>query len=232
MDSRLFRLAGAEFLGTFLLVFLGMGAIVVDGSTGVRLGPAGTGISFGLAVMMAVWLCGQVSGAHINPVVTLALAGRGVLPWSLALLYLPAQLLGATTASAVLRVLFGDVADLGGTLSDVSELGTLAIEFGITFLLVLVVIAVVTSRVQPVGAATVIGGYVALAAIFAGPVTGASMNPARSLGPALVSGVWDSHWVYWVGPMAGAAVAVFVRALLSGKERVSSPAAVLSRLEG
>jgi aquaporin NIP len=195
----------AEFVGTFLLVFAGPGAVVVNEVSGGGVGSLGIGLSFGLAVMATIYAVGHLSGAHINPAVTVAFALTRHFPWALVPAYVLAQLLGACAASATHLALFGDVADLGATVPSSSPLQAALLELVLTLFLMFVVSAVATD-VRAVGqaAAIAIGGYVALAATFADPIAGASMNPARSFGPALLSGTWTGHWAYWVGPVAGA----------------------------
>ncbi len=214
------RRYAAEFVGTFLLVFAGPGAVVVNEVSGGGVGSLGIGLSFGLAVMAAIYAIGHLSGAHINPAVTVAFALTRHFPWYLVPAYVVSQLLGACAASAAHLALFGDVANLGATAPSGSPLQAAFLELLLTLFLVFVVSAVATD-VRAVGqaAAIAIGGYVALAATFAGPIAGASMNPARSFGPALLSGTWDGHWAYWIGPLAGAALG----ALLYRYVRAASP---------
>lgn len=200
------RRLAAEFAGTFLLVFAGPGAVVINEVSGGGVGSLGIGLSFGLAVMVAIYAVGHISGAHINPAVTVAFALSRHFPWRLVPSYIAAQLLGACAASAAHLTLFGNVANLGATSPSGSPWQALGLEVILTFFLMFVIAAVATD-VRAVGqaAAIAIGGYVALAATFAGPIAGASMNPARSFGPALLNGSWNGHWVYWVGPLLGAA---------------------------
>ena len=195
----------------FLLVFAGPGAVVVDAVSGGGVGSLGVGLAFGLAVMAAIFATGHVSGAHINPAVTLAFAAAGAFPRARVLPYAAAQLAGAAGAALALRLLFGRVAALGATAPGDGGAGqALGLEAAITALLMFVIMAVATDARTGRGAAAIaIGGYVALAAIFVGPISGASMNPARSFGPALLSGVWTDHWVYWAGPAAGALLGAF-----------------------
>ena len=195
----------AEFLGTFLLVFAGPGAVVIDAVSGGGVSSLGISLSFGLAVMAAIYALGHISGAHINPAVSLAFALYRQFPSAELPGYMLAQLAGAAAASAVHRLLFGNVAHLGATIPTGSAAQALGLEVVITFFLMFVIMAVATD-VRAVGqaAAIAIGGYVALAATFSGPIAGASMNPARSFGPAVISGTWTHHWVYWLGPMLGA----------------------------
>lgn len=201
----------AEFIGTFLLVFAGPGAVVINTVSGGGVTSLGIGLSFGLAVMAAIYSIGHLSGAHINPAVTVAFALSRHFPWPLVPGYVVAQLAGACAASGVHLLLFGNVAHLGASLPTGSSLQALGLEIVLTLFLMFVISAVATD-VRAVGqaAAIAIGGYVALAATFAGPVAGASMNPARSFGPALVSGVWSQHWIYWVGPIVGAILGAFL----------------------
>jgi MIP family channel proteins len=208
MDAALWRTALAEFLGTFLLVFAGPGAIVINEVSGGELTHLGIGLSFGLAVTAAIVAFGGVSGAHINPTVSLGFALNGRLSWSQLPAYIGPQLLGAVIAAALLLALFGNVAGLGATVPSGSDLQALVLEVVISFFLMTVILGAITDSGASLGsAALLIGGYVGLAAIFAGPIAGASMNPARSVGPSLVSGVWDGHWVYWLGPIGGALLA-------------------------
>jgi MIP family channel proteins len=194
----------AEAIGTFGLVFAGCGAIVINAETGA-IGHIGIAITFGLIIMTMIYAVGHISGAHFNPVVTLAFAVTRHLPWPRAVGYWAAQLIGAIAAAALLRGLFGNTARLGTTLPAGSDRQSLLLEGVLTFFLMFVIISVATD-VLAVGqaAAIAIGGTVGLEAMFAGPISGASMNPARSLGPALVSGTWDSQWIYVVGPLVGA----------------------------
>jgi MIP family channel proteins len=212
----------AEFAGTFLLVFAGPGAVVINEVSGGGVGSLGIGLSFGLAVMAAIYAVGHISGAHINPAVTAAFAFSRHFPWRLVPYYIAAQLLGACAASAAHLALFVNVANPGATTPSGSPWQALGLEVILTLFLMFVIAAVATD-VRAVGqaAAIAIGGYVALAATFAGPIAGASMNPARSFGPALLSGTWNSHWVYWVGPLVGAALG----ALLYRYVRAASPPA-------
>ena len=219
MDGNAGRRYAAELLGTFLLVFAGPGAVVIDAVSGGGVGSIGVGVSFGLAVMTAIYAIGHISGAHINPAVTVAFALTRHLPLRHVPGYVLAQLAGAALASSAHRALFGNVADLGATLPSGTAAQALGLEIVITFFLMFVIRAVSTS-VRAVGqsAAIAIGGYVGLAATFAGPIAGASMNPARSFGPALLSGAWSDHWVYWAGPLLGAVGGAIAYRLLAATE--------------
>ena len=213
------RRLAAEFFGTFLLVFAGPGAVIVNEVSGGGVGTLGIGLSFGLAVMAAIYATGHLSGAHINPAVTVAFALTRHFPWSLVPGYVAAQLLGACAASAAHLALFGDVANLGATVPSGSPWQAFGLEIVLTLFLMFVVSSVATD-VRAVGqaAAIAVGGYVALAATFAGPIAGASMNPARSFGPALLSGTWTAHWAYWAGPVVGAALGALLYRLVRAAE--------------
>jgi len=195
----------AEFIGTFALVFAGPGAAVIDAYTHGGVTPVGIGLTFGLVVGVMIYSIGHISGAHINPAVTLAFAVMRHFPKRDVPGYILAQLCGAAAASLLTRSLYGDTAHLGATLPSHGAGQAVALETALTFFLMFVIMAVATD-VRAVGeaAALAIGGYVALAATFAGPIAGASMNPARSFGPALVSNDWTAWWVYWIGPIVGA----------------------------
>ena len=207
----------AEFIGTFALVFAGTSAIVIDAERSGAIGHVGIGMVFGLVIMVMIYAVGHVSGAHFNPAVTLAFAvgrhfsGREVPR------YWAAQLAGALLASSLLRGLFGNEEQLGSTVPSGSASQSLVLEILLTFFLMFVIAAVATD-VRAVGqaAAIAIGGTVGMCALFAGPISGASMNPARSLGPAIVSGTWPDQWIYLAGPAFGAIVAVMAYALIGG----------------
>jgi aquaporin Z len=169
-------------------------------------------------VMAIIYFMGMVSGAHLNPAVTLSFASRGNFPWRRVPAYIIAQFAGAVLAALFLRALFGNVAHLGATLPGATPLGTaLVIEAVLTMGLVSVVLGTASgARNIGANAAIAVGGYIALAGLWAAPVTGGSMNPARSLGPALVSGSWYGWWVYLVGPVVGGLLAVGVAWILRG----------------
>ena len=202
------RAALAEALGTFALVFAGTGAVVVEAQTGA-LGHAGVALTFGLVVMAAIYAVGEVSGAHINPAVTVAFWASGRFPGARVAPYVLAQVVGALVASGSLRMLFPDATTLGQTVPAGTALQSLGLEAVLTFLLMFVILGVAVGA-KEVGllAGVAIGGTVAFEAMMGGPVSGASMNPARSLGPALVALDLRSLWVYLVGPTLGALLAV------------------------
>ena len=213
--QRMFRRAAAEFIGTFGLVFAGTGAIVIDEISHGEVSNVGVGIVFGLIVAAMIYATGHISGAHINPAVTLGFALVRHFPWRYVPFYWSAQLTGAVAASLLLRALFGLVADLGATVPSGSDLQSLGLEIVLSFFLMFVIMAVATDvRAVGQGAAIAIGAVVGLEAIMGGPISGASMNPARSFAPALVAIEFAGHWVYWVGPMAGMALAAAVYRLL------------------
>jgi MIP family channel proteins len=204
----------AELIGTFALVFAGCGAIMVDAKTS-ELGHVGVAISFGLVIMVMIYAVGHVSGAHFNPAVTLAFAVTRHFPWPRVWLYWGAQAAGAILAAAFLRASLGDVADVGATTPAGSEAQSFVWELLLTFLLMLVIMAVATdTRAVGEAAAIAIGATVGLDAMFGGPVSGASMNPARYLGPALVSGDLQALWLYLVAPPLGAIAAALTYQLL------------------
>lgn len=213
------RAYAAETVGTYLLVFAGPGAVVVNAVSHGGVTSLGIGLAFGLAVMVAIFAIGHISGAHINPAVTIAFAASGVFPWRHVPGYVAAQLTGAVAASATLRLLFGNVALLGSTVPTGSTSQALLLEFVLTTFLMFVIMSVARdARAVPGAAAIAIGAYVALAATAAGPIAGASMNPARSFGPALVSGTWTQHAVYWTGPVAGALLGALIYAFVRSGE--------------
>lgn len=213
----------AEFLGTFALVFAGAGAIVIDQTSGGIIGHAGIALTFGLVVLAMIQAFGDVSGAHLNPAVTVALAAARRFPWRGVLSYLLAQLLGALGAAAVLRGLFPAHRTLGATQPSGSAAQSFVLEVLLTFFLMLVIFSVSAGprekrRGQGPMAAIAIGAVVALEAMFAGPVSGASMNPARSLAPALVSGTLTGLWIYLAAPVLGALLAIPACVAVHGRD--------------
>ncbi len=206
----LFHRAAAELFGTYALVAAGCGAIVVNSQTGA-LGHVGVSLTFGLVVLVMVAATGHLSGAHLNPAVTLAFATARHFPWREAPAYILGQLAGAGAAALTLLVLFGPVAGLGATVPSGSVWQSLLLEVLLTASLMFVITAVATDT-RAVGelAALAIGFTVASNALWAGPISGASMNPARSLGPALVAGIWLDQWIYLVGPIVGAVLGAVI----------------------
>lgn len=205
----------AEFIGTFALVFCGTGAIVVNEITKGTITHVGIAFTFGLIVMAMIYALGEKSGAHINPAVTIAFAINGNFPARQVLPYIICQCCGAFVASLVLKLMFTESVLLGATIPSGSNLQSLALEFILAFLLMLVIINVATgSKEQGLFAGLAIGSVVLLEAMFAGPISGASMNPARSLAPAVVAGKIDQLWIYIVSPISGAIAAVFIQKLM------------------
>jgi aquaporin NIP len=206
----------AEAVGVFALVFAGCGAIMVDAKT-QALGHIGVAISFGLVIMVMIYALGHISGAHFNPAVTFAFALGRHFPWQRAAGYWAAQLAGAVAAAAVLRASLGNVAHIGATFPSGSQGQSFLWELVLTFFLMLVIMAVATdTRAVGEAAAIAVGGTVALDAMFGGPISGASMNPARSAGPAFVAGNLHALWLYIVAPVAGATLAALTYRFLRG----------------
>ena len=200
---KLARSLAAEAIGTFALVFAGAGAVMVDAKTHA-LGHVGVAITFGLVIMAMIYAVGHVSGAHFNGAVTFAFALTRHFPWPRAADYWGAQLLGAVVAAAVLRGALGDIAHLGATLPTGSLAQSFLFELVMSAFLMFVILAVATdTRAVGEAAAIAIGGTILLDAMFGGPVSGASMNPMRSAGPALVSGDLHALWLYIVAPVLG-----------------------------
>jgi MIP family channel proteins len=207
----------AEALGTFALVFAGAGAVMVDAKTHA-LGHVGVAITFGLVIMAMIYAVGHVSGAHFNGAVTFAFALTRHFPWPRAFGYWGAQLTGAVVAAAVLRGSLGNVAHVGATLPSGSDLQSFLWEIVLSAILMFVIMAVATdTRAVGEAAAIAIGGTIGLDAMFGGPISGASMNPMRSLGPAFVSGDLTSIWVYIAGPVIGTAVGALLYQLVRGE---------------
>jgi len=210
------RKLAAEFLGTFALVFCGTGAIVIDQETHGGVTHAGIAMTFGLIVMCMIYALGSISGAHLNPAVSIAFTVARKFPLQQLLPYIVSQLAGAVAASLVLKLLFPTNALLGATLPAGSAMQSFILEFLLTFFLMLVIIHVATgSKEQGMFAGLAIGSVVLLEAMFAGPICGASMNPARSFAPAVVSGHLENLWVYLVATPIGAVTAIPVWRYLS-----------------
>ena len=207
----------AELIGTFALVFAGAGAIMVDARTHA-LGHIGVSIAFGLAIMVMIYAVGHISGAHFNPAVSFAFALTRHFPWPCAAAYWLAQAAGALIAAAILRASLGNLEHVGATLPAGSQAQALLWETVLTFFLMFVIMSVATdTRAVGEAAAIAIGGTVGLDAMFGGPISGASMNPARSLGPALVGGDLHALWLYVVAPLAGAALGALAYQFVRGE---------------
>lgn len=208
----------AETLGTALLVTLGTGCVMTNVIAQGALGLTGIALTWGFLVTALIATIGGISGAHINPAVTVALAATGKFPVREAVPYIVAQCAGASFGSLLLLATLGNVSNLGATLPTVAVGPALAIEFWMSFVLMATVIgATADDRWGGGGAAVVIGMAVALDVLMGGPLTGASMNPARSFGPALIGQRWDSQWLYWVAPIAGMTSAAAVLRWLKGR---------------
>jgi aquaporin Z len=211
----------AEFLGTFAMVFCGTGAIVINQESNGAITHLGIAITFGLIVMVMIYALGSISGAHFNPAVTLAFHISGSFERKEILPYAASQLLGAIAASGLLRFLFPANALLGATMPAGSEIQAFVFEMLLSFFLMLVIIHVARgSQEQGMFAGLAIGATVLLEALFAGPVCGASMNPWRSLAPALVSGHTEHVWIYLTAPFLGAAFAVLTWTFLNPRASV------------
>lgn len=199
----------AEIIGTFALVFCGTGAMVINDFTGGTVTHVGIAITFGLIVMGMIYAFGDISGAHMNPAVTIAFAYAKKFPWKEVPLYALAQLTGAFIASGLLLYLFPDNETLGATLPQLSAIKVFIFEVLLSFFLMVVIINVSTgSKEIGVIAGIAIGSVVLLEAMFAGPITGASMNPARSIAPAVISGNIADLWIYIFAPIVGCILAV------------------------
>lgn len=200
----------AELLGTFTLVFAGTGAIVINSASQGVITHAGIALVFGFVVLAMIHTFGDVSGAHLNPAVTLAFAAAGRLAWKQAPGYLVAQAAGALAASSLLHFLFPqDSTFLGATLPTGGEMQSFVLEAVLTGILMLTILSVsIGAKEKGITAGIAVGAVIALEALFAGPVSGASMNPFRSLAPALVSGHLDHLWIYLAAPVLGALAAV------------------------
>jgi aquaporin NIP len=199
----------SEFLGTFCLVFAGTGAIVINQTSGGVISHVGIALTFGLVVMAMIYTFGDISGAHLNPAVTCGFVAARRMPAVEGVRYIAAQIAGAIAASASLHLLFPQSATLGITLPAGPATQSFVLEFLLTAILMLVILNVsVGAQEKGITAGIAIGGVIALEAMFAGPICGASMNPARSLGPALIANNFASLWLYLAAPVAGALLAV------------------------
>jgi aquaporin NIP len=226
------RRCAAEGVATFALVFAGCGAIVVDNQRGGSLGETGIAAAFGLAIMAMIYATGHLSGAHINPAVTIAFASTRHFPVRDAVAYVPSQLAGAVAAAVTLRLAWeGTPANLGATVPSVGVGAALVYEFVMTAFLMFVIMAVATdTRAVGAAAAIAIGGTVALDALFGGGVTGASMNPARSFGPALVASEWTDFWIYVLAPVTGAISGAWLYSLVRHEQQSDPAAATAGRM--
>ena len=214
----LLRRTGAECIGVFFLVLAACGSVMIGGLTGAY---AQHGMTFSpwLVVMVMVAATDHLSRAHLNPAVTLAFSLSGPFSWREVPHYVVGQLVPAALEAAVLRLLFGNVSTLGANLPSGPIAQSLVMEVLVTANLMFVILAVATDRrAKELPAVLAIGGTVALNVLWTGPISGASMNPARSFGPVLISGVWTAHWIYWVSPIIGAALGAFAYELVRSTE--------------
>ena len=194
----------AEAVGTFFLVLIGPGAVMVNAYSGGAVTHAGVALAFAFVITAMIYALGHLSGAHLNPAVTLGFWSVGRFPLREVAPYMVAQCLGAVLASTILRMVLGPIGQLGATLPRVSLTGAFTVEWLLSFALMFVIMAVATDeRVADGFAAIAVGLTVGFCAMMGGPLTGASMNPARSLGPALLAGDWRAHWLYWIAPISG-----------------------------
>ena len=208
----------AEVVGTFILVFAGTGAIVVNAATHGAVTGVGISLVFGLVVLAMIYAIGHVSGAHMNPAVTAGFLAAGRLPRGEFVFYWAAQLLGAVAASAVLRLMFPmDTTSLGLTSPAAGYAQAFVMELILTAILMFVIMGVATDdRAEGELAGIAIGATIAFEALVGGPISGASMNPARSFGPALVSGRFAGHWIYWAAPLLGSFLGARLYAFVRG----------------
>jgi MIP family channel proteins len=200
----------AEFLGTFALVFAGTGAIVINDVSGGAVTHVGIALTFGLVILAMIYAVGDISGAHLNPAVTAAFWLSGRFPAQSLLPYIASQCAGAFAASGIMRLLFPTHSTLGATLPAGSEMQSFILELILTLLLMFVILNVSTgAKEKGITAGIAVGAVIALEALFAGKICGASMNPARSLAPALVSGHLEHLWIYLIAPLLGSCLAIF-----------------------
>ena len=199
----------AEFIGTFALVFAGTGAIVIDETTGGTVTHVGVALTFGLIVLAMIYTVGDISGAHLNPAVSLGFFAARRFPLRQAVPYIASQCAGALAASGILRLLFPQNELLGTTVPAGSAIQSFVLELILTATLMFVILGVSTGAAEKgITAGIAVGAVIGLEAMFAGPICGASMNPARSLGPAVVSTHFQHVWIYLLAPVTGACIGV------------------------
>lgn len=221
----LIRRSVAEALGTFFLVLIGPGAVMVNAFSGGAVTHVGVALAFAFVVLAMIYGLGHLSGAHINPAVTLAFWSVRRFPSADVIPYISAQCAGSTAASLLSRAALGKAGSLGATLPALSTTAAFGVEWLLSFVLMFVIMAVATDRRVADGfAAIAVGLTVGFCAMVGGPLTGASMNPARSLGPALAGGFWRAHWLYWLAPITGMIAAAWSYDQLRHAELPHSPA--------
>ena len=225
MDREDSRRLAAEVFGTFALVFAGTGAIVINDISDHAITHVGIALTFGWIVLAMIYAIGDISGCHLNPAVTLGFVAAGRMEKRLVIPYIVSQSAGAILASTVLKMLFPEHSTLGATLPRGSDWQSFILEILLTMILMVVILCVSSgSKEKGVLAGVAVGSVIALEAMFAGPISGASMNPARSLAPALVSGPLASLWVYLVAPVIGATLAIPIfRVLYMSEQRGVGP---------
>ena len=225
MDREDSRRLAAEVFGTFALVFAGTGAIVINDISDHAITHVGIALTFGWIVLAMIYAIGDISGCHLNPAVTLGFVAAGRMEKRLVIPYIVSQSAGAILASTVLKMLFPEHSTLGATLPRGSDWQSFILEILLTMILMVVSLCVSSgSKEKGVLAGVAVGSVIALEAMFAGPISGASMNPARSLAPALISGHLASLWVYLVAPVIGATLAIPIfRVLYMSEQRGVGP---------
>jgi len=212
----------AEAIGTFALVFCGTGAIIINDISGGTVTHLGIALTFGLIILGMIYALGDISGAHFNPAVTLGFTVAGEFPAKQIVPYIIAQAIGAFLASSLLKYLFPQNIHLGATIPSGTDMQSFWLEIVLTYFLMLVIIRVATgSKETGIMAGIAIGSIVGLEAAFAGPISGASMNPIRSLAPAVISGDLHSLWIYLTAPLIGSVLAILTNKLL--KHSTSTP---------
>jgi MIP family channel proteins len=222
MHSSLIRRCAAEAFGTFILVIIGPGAVMVSASTHA-FGHSGVALAFGLAVAVIVASTGHIGGAHVNPAVTIGFWSVGRFRRSDVVPYLLAQCAGAIAASAASGAVLGNIGTYGATIPSVTLGAAFGVEFVFSAILAFVIISVATDERTPAGVAPfAIGATVFAGALVTGPLTGGSFNPARSLGPALLSRTWTAHWLYWLAPIVGMVLAMRFYEMLRGEQPIGS----------
>lgn len=198
----------AEYLGTFALVFCGTGAIIIDQHSNGSLGLVGIALAFGLIITAMIYIFGPISGTHINPAVTISLMVSRKIEITVGIFYIIAQVIGAISASSVLHLMFPDNLSLGATMPSGSIVQSFVMEFITTFFLMLTILGVTSQKKEEASLSGLIIGLTVVGLILiAGPISGGSFNPARSIGPALISGKYTSLWIYLVAPIFGAVMA-------------------------